>query len=111
MVQRDQDNLLIGESIIVSRLALEEVVKRYHIRRLVLFGSAARGELGPQSDIDLLVDFEQDKAPSLGGLVEIQDAFVKLFGGRKVDVATTSILNNPYRKRAIEKDMVELYVA
>jgi predicted nucleotidyltransferase len=43
--------------------------------------------------------------------VEIQDAFEKLFHGRKVDVATPSILNNPYRKRAIEKDMEELYAA
>jgi hypothetical protein len=45
-------------------------------------------------------------------MVEIQDAFSVLFGGRKVDVATPSIiLNNPYRRRAIEKDMEELYIA
>jgi predicted nucleotidyltransferase len=44
-------------------------------------------------------------------MVEIQDAFSVLFGGRKVDVATPSILNNPYRRRAIEKDMEELYAA
>jgi hypothetical protein len=37
----------------------------------------------------------------LGGMVEIQDVFIKLFGGRKVDVATP----------AIEKDMEELYAA
>ena len=44
-------------------------------------------------------------------MVEIQDAFVRLFGGRKVDVATPTILNNPYRQRAIEKDLQELYAA
>ena len=89
---------------------LLQLVKRYHIRHLSLFGSAARGELGPDSDIDLLVEFEKGKEPSLGGMVEIQDAFETLFG-RRVDVATPSILNNPYRRRAIEKDMKELYAA
>ena len=44
-------------------------------------------------------------------MVEIQAAFSGLFGGRKVDVATPAILNNPYRKHAIEKDMQELYAA
>lgn len=105
------DKLFIGDSIVVSQAALQDVAKRFHIKRLVLFGSAARGELTPQSDIDLLVEFEKGKEPSLGGMVDIQNAFVKLFGGRKVDVVTPSILNNPYRKRAIEKDMEELYAA
>ena len=110
-VTDDRDRLVIGGVLEVSRAALRKLAQRYHIRRLVLFGSAARGELRPNSDIDLLVEFENSASPSLGGMVEIQDAFVKLFGGRKVDVATPSILNNPYRKRAIEKDMEELYAA
>ncbi len=107
----NQDRLVIGGTIEVSRAALRELAQRYHIRRLVLFGSAARGELRPDSDIDLLVEFETGKAPSLGGMVEIQEAFAALFGGRKVDMATPSVLNNPYRRRAIEKDMEELYAA
>ncbi len=110
-VKNNQDKLVVCESIVVSRAALLEVVKRFHIRRLVLFGSAARGELTPESDIDLLVEFEKGKEPSLGGMVEIQDIFAKLFDGRKVDIATPSILNNPYRKQAIEKEMEVLYAA
>ncbi|MDZ7803632.1 nucleotidyltransferase family protein [Thiohalophilus sp.] len=93
-----------------SQEDLLQLVKRHHIRHLSLFGSAARGGLRPDSDIDLLVEFEEGKEPSLGGMVEIQDAFEALFG-RRVDVATPSILNNPYRRRAIEKDMKELYAA
>ena len=107
----DQNRLVIGQTITVSRVALQELAQRFHIRRLVLFGSAARGELRPDSDIDLLIEFEDGAAPSLGGMVEIQDAFATLFDGHKVDVATPSILNNPYRRRAIEKDMEELYAA
>jgi predicted nucleotidyltransferase len=110
-MQRNRDTLVIGGKIEISRSDLQEVAKRFHIRRLYLFGSAARGELRPDSDIDLLIEFESNAAPSMGGMVEIQDAFAQLFHGRKVDVATPSILNNPYRKRAIEKDMEELYAA
>jgi len=106
-----QDKLVIGGTIVISHAALLKLVQRYHIRRLVLFGSAARGELKPDSDIDLLVEFKNGQAPSLGGMVELQDAFINLFGGRKVDLATRSILNNPYRRSAIEKDMEELYAA
>jgi predicted nucleotidyltransferase len=111
MQKGTHDQLVIGGEIEVSRAALAEIAKRFHIRRLYLFGSAARSELRPDSDIDLLVEFESNGAPSLGGIVEIQDAFNKLFHGRKVDVATPSILKNPYRKRAIEKDMAVLYAA
>ncbi|VAW74635.1 hypothetical protein MNBD_GAMMA15-2163 [hydrothermal vent metagenome] len=111
ILMSDPDRIVIGGKIVVSRAALQELARRYRIRRLVLFGSAARGELKPDSDIDLLVEFEKNNSPSLGGMVEIQDAFAVLFGGRKVDVATPAILNNPYRQREIEKDMEELYAA
>lgn len=109
--RNDHNTLVIGGELVVSRSDLQALVKHFHINRLSLFGSAARGELGVDSDIDLLVEFEQSHSPSMGGMVEIKDAFEKLFGGHKVDVATTSILNNPYRKQAIEKDMKELYAA
>jgi predicted nucleotidyltransferase len=111
VTMNNQDRLVISETIVVSRAALRELAQRYHIRRLVLFGSAARGELKPDSDIDLMVEFNSGESPSLGGMVEIQEAFTTLFGGRKVDVATPAILNNPYRQRAIEKDMEALYAA
>ncbi len=111
MQKRNKNKLVIGGQIEISRSELREISKRFHIHRLYVFGSAARGELRPDSDIDLLVEFEKNGAPSMGGMVDIQDAFAKLFHGRKVDVATPSILSNPYRKRAIEKDMEELYAA
>jgi len=105
------EQLLIGGTIGVSRVDLEQLARRYYIRRLVLFGSAARDELEADSDIDLLVEFEAGRSPSLGGFVEIQKELTQLFGGRPVDVATPSILSNPYRRRAIEKDMEVLYAA
>jgi len=110
-VMRKKDSLTILGELGVSQDALMALIRRYHIKRLVLFGSAARGELMPSSDIDLLVEFEPGRSPSLGGMTAISESFSALFGGRKVDLATPSILNNPYRRRAIEKDMEELYAA
>lgn len=105
------ETLRIGGKVSVSCAELAALSNRYHIKRLAVFGSAARGDLTPDSDIDLLVEFKKGKAPSLGGMVEINDAFSSLFGGRKVDIATPSILNNPYRRRQIQKDMEVLYAA
>ena len=107
----DRDNLVIGETVIVSREALNKLAQHYNISKLILFGSAARGRLKPNSDIDLIAEFKKGKAPSLGTMVKINDDFVTLFDGHKVDVATPAILNNPYRKQAIERDMEELYAA
>jgi len=111
MLMSNKDKLVIGGAIEISRADLRAVAQHYHIHQLMLFGSAARGELKQDSDIDLMVEFESGEAPSLGGMMEIQEAFAALFGGRKVDIATPSILNNPYRRRTIEKDMKELYAA
>lgn len=89
---------------------LAALCRRHHLKRLSLFGSAARADFGDDSDVDLLVEFEPGRTPSLGGLVSLQDELSALFG-RKVDVATTSILRNPYRERAIKRDLETLYAA
>lgn len=91
--------------------SLKQLAHRSHIRRLSLFGSAARGELTPDSDIDLLVEFEPNQTISLGDMAILAEQFSSLFGGRKVDLATKSILKNPYRRRTIERDLRLLYAA
>lgn len=106
-----EDISLPGGLAPIPRIVLAELARRYHIKRLAMFGSGARGELTPSSDIDLLVEFEQDMAPSLGGITAMNKAFSSLFDGRKVDIVTPAILNNPYRRREIERDMELLYAA
>ena len=111
LAMNSDDISLPGGLAPVPRFVLAELARRFHIKQLALFGSAARGELTPSSDIDLLVEFEQGEAPSIGGMTVINNAFSSLFGGRKVDIATPAILNNPYRRREIEKDLELLYAA
>ena len=105
----DKDNISIAGIQTVSHIALRKLARKYHIRRLELFGSAARGELKADSDIDLMVEFEVGKSPSLGGMVNLQAELSVLFGGREIDLVTRSILNNPYRRQAILKNLDELY--
>ena len=92
----------------VPRRQLAAFCRRHHIGRLGIFGSAARGEAGDGSDIDLLVEFKAGAPASLFDMVRMQDELSRLFG-RKVDLATSAVLENPYRRRTILKDLRELY--
>lgn len=83
---KKKDILVIGKDLTVSRKALRFLINLYHIKKLALFGSAARGELRPDSDIDLLVEFEPGEAPSLWKTAELQKEFSLLFSGRPVDI-------------------------
>lgn len=94
-----------------SREKLAALCQRYHVRRLGLFGSAARGELSPESDVDLLVEFEAGKAPSFWAEPEMREAFGALFGGRRVDLVPPAVLENPYRRKNILRDLKVLYEA
>ncbi|HEB76904.1 MAG TPA: hypothetical protein ENI90_00060 [Methylothermaceae bacterium] len=109
MTGQTDDVILIGGAIEVSRAALKALARKYHIHRLSLFGSAARGELRPDSDIDLMVEFEPGKAPSLWKVVALQEEFSTLFQGRPVDVTSPEILRNPFRRKTIEKDLKVLF--
>ena len=110
-IVNQQNTIRIGKDLCVARDELESLARRFHIRRASLFGSAARDELRPDSDIDLLVEFEPGQAPSLWAAQELQDGFSRLLGGRPVDIAPPEILRNPYRRRTIEPDLKILYEA
>ena len=100
-----------GAPLAVPRAKLASVCRKYHVRRLGVFGSAARGELAPESDVDLLVEFEPGRAPSLWAEPEMREAFGALFGGRRVDLVPPDVLQNPYRRKAILRDLRVLYEA
>ena len=79
------------------------IAARYHASRVRLFGSAARGDDRPDSDIDLLVDFEQGS--SLFDLMRMGRELEALFG-RAVDVVSTGGLKS--RDRLILAQSVDL---
>lgn len=94
----------------VPKRKLQAICRRHRVRRLGVFGSAARGDATGSSNVDLLVEFDKGAPTSLFDMVRLQEELSRLFG-RKVDLATPAILENPYRRRAILKDLRELYAA
>jgi predicted nucleotidyltransferase len=93
----------------VEKKKLEALCRKYRIRKLSVFGSAARGEATANSDVDLMVEFEPDKAPSLWDFPEMQKDFSALFGGRRVDLVPPQVMDNPHRRKSIARDLRVLY--
>ena len=73
---------------------LRDVCRQYGVKRLSLYGSLARGEGRQDSDVDLLVEFDERATPSLGVLVRLEDELSNL-SNRPVHLATASILRKP----------------
>ena len=62
--------------------------RRNHILKMSLFGSILRDDFGPDSDVDVLVEFHPDHIPGLMTLAGIEIELSRVLGGRKVDVHT-----------------------
>jgi len=80
-----------------------EIRNRYGVIRIGLFGSAARGELSPESDIDLLVELDPQKA-TFRRYLELDEYLTKLFD-RKIDLVTLDGIS-PYVLPYIQKDVI-----
>ncbi|MEW6624161.1 MAG: nucleotidyltransferase family protein [Bacillota bacterium] len=85
-----------------SQADIEHFCRKYHIKKLALFGSALRGEFGPDSDIDILVEFKDEHIPGLIKLAGIEEELSRYFGGRKVDLRTPKDLSRYFRQEIIE---------
>ena len=90
--------------------ALAAFCRQHGIRRLALFGSALRDDFGPESDVDILIEFEPGRTPGFFGLFDIEEALVPLLGGRKVDLRTAEDLS-PYFRAEVLKSSRALYDA
>jgi predicted nucleotidyltransferase len=80
----------------VERGRLQEFCRHHHIRRLSVFGSVLHGDARPDSDLDLLVEFEPDHAVGLIRLAGIQLELSRLLG-RPVDLRTPADLSRYFR--------------
>ena len=90
------------------RTELEQICRRWGVRRLELFGSAAREDFTPTSDLDFLVEFSG--SPSLDDYLGLRDSLKSLFA-RDVDLVMPKAVRNPYIRAAIERDRQLLYAA
>ena len=81
----------------IDNKALNQICHRYHIRKLALFGSVLHGKQRPESDIDILVEFEAGKTPGLA-FFTLQDELAALFG-KNVDLNTPNFLSRYFREQ------------
>ena len=95
----------------IDAKALALLCRKYGVRKMSLFGSAARNELRPDSDVDLLVEFKRSSKTGLFELVHMQEELSPLFGNRTIQITGPGILKNPYRRETILPDLKTLYEA
>ena len=95
------------------REELDELCRRFHVRRLDLFGSATGDDFDSErSDLDFLVEFDPraPEALSFTTFFDLKEALEALFG-RKVDLVEPSAIRNPYFKESIERSREPIFAA
>jgi hypothetical protein len=90
----------------IAQGVLADFCLRNHIRKLALFGSVLRGEEGPDSDLDLLVEFEEGNEPGFLRLAGMERALTALLGW-KVDLRTPQDLSRYFRDEVLASSEVQ----
>jgi len=92
----------------VPEIALADFCRRHHLRRLAFFGSVLRDDFRPDSDVDVLVEFEPGHVPGLA-FFGMQDELSRLLG-RNVDLNTPGFLSAYFRDEVL-REAENVYVA
>ena len=91
----------------VPRHQLGKFCRRHQIQTLSLFGSVLREDFRPDSDIDVLVEFEDGHAPGLLGIARMERELSEILGGRKVDLRTPEDLSRYFRQEVLAQAEVQ----
>lgn len=96
-----------GGRITAPAEVIADFCRRHHIRKLSLFGSVLRDDFRPESDVDVLVEFEPGKGPGLITMAAMEIELSELIG-RKVDFLTPGFLS-PYFKERVLREAQSVY--
>jgi uncharacterized protein len=91
----------------VAREQIADFCRRHHIRRLAFFGSVVRDDFTPDSDVDVLVEFQGGSTPGFA-FASMQDELSEMLG-RRVDLNTVNSLSKYFRDEVLA-EAEELYV-
>jgi uncharacterized protein len=89
----------------VDATAIAEFCRQHHIRRLAFFGSVLRDDFRPDSDVDVLVEFEPGHLPGFG-FIRVERELSHLLG-RQVDLVTPGFLNRRIRDKVLASAEVQ----
>ncbi|MBI3323176.1 MAG: nucleotidyltransferase family protein [Candidatus Omnitrophica bacterium] len=95
--------------IAINRRKIAEFCRRHHIRRMSLFGSVLRDDFGPDSDVDVLVEFEPGATAGFLRLAAMELELSKILG-RRADIRTPAELSRYFRDEVLREAEVQ-YVA
>ena len=96
------DQIQILRGFAKLRTKIDKIASSNQIKNLALFGSNLTDEASDQSDIDLLVEFNQGQTPGLFQLLKIESELSEIFGGKKVDLRTAEDLSVHFRKEVAD---------
>ena len=96
----------MNDRLVISKDRIAELCRRRNIRRLAIFGSALRDDFGPQSDVDVLVNFIDGHVPGFFGLFDIEEELSAILG-HKADVRTPEDLSKYFRQQVIDSAEVQ----
>lgn len=87
----------MAQSLFSDQVALGAFCRRHHIRRLALFGSTLKGTDRPDSDLDLLVEFEPGNEPGLIKLAGMEAEMSAMLDNRRLDLRPPEDLSRHFR--------------
>lgn len=110
LVNRDEDEAFAQTEVEVARITVDrarlaDFCRRHHIRRLAFFGSVLRDDFRPDSDVDVLVEFEPGHVPGLAFFgMELELSAIL---GRRVDLNTPQFVSPDFRSQVLEEAEVQ----
>lgn len=90
--------------IAIPEAAIADFCRRHHIRKLSLFGSVLRDDFNDDSDVDVLVEFEEGHVPGLA-FIDMQEELSELLS-RRVDLNTPRFLSRHFRQKVLDTAQV-----
>ena len=96
----------MNQKVVAPKGRIAEFCQRHRIRKLSLFGSVLRDDFGPDSDVDVLVEFEPGHAVGFA-IIGMEEELSTLLGGYKVDIVEEQYLNRWLRGRVLASAEVQ----
>jgi predicted nucleotidyltransferase len=107
VIHRGNRAMALNPKIKLKQGKIEDFCRRYHVRKLSFFGSALRKDFRPDSDIDILIEFEAGKGAGFFGLAHMEGELSEILSGRRIDLRTPGELSRYFRDEVAASALVQ----